>query len=526
MSDSQERTVRPDRSQRFVLNVMWNWLGTIVSLFIGFILSPYLIVKLGADGYGVWAITFSLVEYYWFFDFGFRAATVKFVAHYSATNDPESVRAVISTVLVFSSIAGGAILFGVSALAKHIEHFFRIPADLRANFHTLLILITLTWCLGLVFNVFNACIEAVQRFEYSTKASIIAATVRAVGWAWALSMGYKLIAIGVVTLVSQSVSYVANYIYFRRMFPRPRFALRFARVATLREMARFGIHTFIMTISTQVLNQSAPLLIGHFCTAAFVGFYNLPVRLLQYTVELVGRIGIVTNTNAAELAAREGSEGFAELAVYTNRYCLVIFMPLAILLWTCGPQLLGLWVGQQFASHSAPVLAILLAGCVIGVVGQYSASMLLQGLGKHQRYARSLLVEAVAGVLLLFVVIPRWGIVGAAWVVTSLMILNRGLVASWLISGTVGISFGRYLLSVYAWPAIAALPIVGLAYGLRSTILPGANWMQILALAVALGASYYGLAFFVALERRHRVLLVDWIASRWNQAAAAEAAHG
>jgi O-antigen/teichoic acid export membrane protein len=163
---------------------------------------------------------------------------------------------------------------------------------------------------------------------------------------------------------------------------------------------------------------------------------------------------------------------------------------------------------------------------VIGVVGQYSASMLLQGLGKHQRYARSLLVEAVAGVLLLFVVIPRWGIVGAAWVVTSLMILNRGLVASWLISGTVGISFGRYLLSVYAWPAIAALPIVGLAYGLRSTILPGANWMQIFALAVALGASYYGLAFFVALERRHRVLLVDWIASRWNQAAAAEAAHG
>ena len=77
----------PERSRRFVNNVLWNWLGTAVSLFIGFVLSPYLILKLGADGYGVWAITFSLVEYYWFFDLGFRSATVKFVAHYSATGD-------------------------------------------------------------------------------------------------------------------------------------------------------------------------------------------------------------------------------------------------------------------------------------------------------------------------------------------------------------------------------------------------------------------------------------------------------
>ncbi len=70
-------------------------------------------MKLGADGYGVWAITFALVEYYWFFDFGFRSATVKFVAHYSAIGDRENVRAVLSTVLLYSSIAGVAILAAV-----------------------------------------------------------------------------------------------------------------------------------------------------------------------------------------------------------------------------------------------------------------------------------------------------------------------------------------------------------------------------------------------------------------------------
>jgi O-antigen/teichoic acid export membrane protein len=52
----------------------------------------------------------------------------------------------------------------------------------------------------------------------------------------------------------------------------------------LKRMGSFGIHTLVGNISQQVLSQSAPLLIGHFLPASFVGFYALPVRLLQYTV--------------------------------------------------------------------------------------------------------------------------------------------------------------------------------------------------------------------------------------------------
>jgi O-antigen/teichoic acid export membrane protein len=513
----------PDRSQRFVLNVLWNWLGTGVSLFIGFVLSPYLILKLGPDGYGVWAIAFSLVEYYWFFDLGFRSATVKFVAHYSATNEPDQVRAVINTAFLFSTAAGVLILGLAMAFGGSVERFFQIPSSLRDNFRTLVIVITLSWCLGLVFNIFNACLEAAQCFEYSNKASIVSGALRAGGQALLLYLGYKLIALGIVVIISQAIGYSINYLYFRKVFPAQRISYRFARFSMLRQMARFGIHTLLMTISTQMLNQGAPLWIGHFRPAAFVGYYNLPVRLLQYTVELVGRIGIVTNTNAAELAARGSFDALADLAIYTNRYCLVIFMPIAILLWTHGPQLLVFWVGREFAGQSAPVLPMLLAGYVIGIVGQYSASMLLQGLGRHQRYARSLLVEAVAGFVLLWFVVPRWGIAGAAWMVASLMILNRGLVASVLISRTVGLSFGAYVRAVYFRPLLAALPVFGIALWLRATTLPGNTWAQILATALILCAGFYGLAFFVAVEKTHRNLLLRWIRVRWERAVAAKA---
>ena len=64
------------RGTRFVVNVIWNWAAVAISLVTGFLLSPYLIRKLGPEGYGIWALSFSLVEYYWLLDLGFRSATV------------------------------------------------------------------------------------------------------------------------------------------------------------------------------------------------------------------------------------------------------------------------------------------------------------------------------------------------------------------------------------------------------------------------------------------------------------------
>src|SRR5579871_1727046 len=106
--------------------------------------------------------------------------------------------------------------------------------------------------------------------------------------------------------------------------------------------------------------------------------------------------------------------------------------------------------------------------------------MFLQGLGKHQRYARSLLAEAIVALVLLMIAIPRWGIEGAAWVSAALMLLNRGVVTSWLVSKTIRLSCGQYLRSVYGAPLLATLPALALSIWLRSTILPGTKLLQIL----------------------------------------------
>lgn len=509
-------TSEPSRGRRFVTGVLWNWLGVLANLFAGLILSPILIRKLGPEGYGIWAFAFSVVEYYWLFDLGFRSATLKFVAHYSATGEPEKVSEVVSTALLYAIVVACSIMTGVFLLAPRLEGFFKISEAYHRSFHELILLTTLSWCLGMMFNLFAAALEGVQRYDLTNHVSILYIAVRSVSWATLLFLGYGLIPIGIAAVLCQCLLYGLNYLNFRHVFRSTRLSYRLATFERLKEMARFGIHTFVQGISTQWITQSPSVVIGHFMPVAFFGFYNLPVRLLQYTVDFVGRIGLVTNSSAAELAAKRDLQPLTALAIFTNRYCLVIFMPLAILLSTHGTRFFSLWASPEVAGHSAPLLPILLAAYVIAFVGQFSSGMLLQGLGRHQNYARSLAVEGLVVFAGLWFSVPRWGILGAAWVTSVAMILNRGLFTSWLVTRVVGLRTTTYLAAIYIRPFLIAAPAWALAYVLSRTILPGTSWFQFAAAGLIIGIVYYALAFLTCFDRAHRTMLLNWLAEKWR----------
>ena len=502
------------RSEIFVRSVVWNWAGVSISLITGFLLSPYLFRKLGPEGYGIWALSFSLIEYYWLLDLGVRSATAKFVAHYWTTGESAQLSEIMSTAVAYSCLIAVFMLGVVAVAAARIEGFFRISNSYHETFRALLILMTLSWCLGLIFNLFLAALEAVQRFDVTNRIAIITTGSRAALWATLLYIGYGIVALGIATFANQCLMYALNYYYFRKILPTCQVSVRHAGFETFKKMWSFGIHTFLQTVSMMGLNQGPPILIGHFLPTEFVGFYNLPIRLLQYTVEFIGRIGIVTNVNAAAFAAREESKPLAKLAEYANRYCLAIFMPLAILLGIYGDQFFRLWIGPVGAAQAAPLLPILLIGYVLAIVAQFSSSMLLQGLGKHQRYAKGLFAEALILVAVLWFVIPRWGILGAAWTCSILMVLNRGIFAPFLVSKTLSLGFANYMGTIYIRPLAAAVPVIAFAWMARATLLPGFNWLQIFSAGALTGIFYYALAYLICLDRDHRSLLRTWLRSQ------------
>ncbi len=479
----------------------------------GIVLSPYLIRQLGPEGYGVWVLSFALVENYVLLDLGFRSATVKYVAHYWATGESARVNEVLNTVVAYAGIVSAGMFLVIVFGSRYVDRLFKVSPSYAHSFRALVLLISLSWCLGFVFNNFAASLEAVQRFDLYNKIGVTMIVARVIGTFILLYLGRDLVQIGALVVSSQVLGYVMYFFAFRHIFPELRLSPRYATLATLKMMGGFGVHTFVLNIANLILLQSPALLIGHFLGATFSGYFQAPNRLLQYTGEAVARAGSITNANTAELQARGDTQALPELATYTNRYCVVLFMPVAIALWVYGDAIFNLWI-PSIARFSAPLLPIMLTGYLIAVIGQFSSAMLLQGLGRHQVYARGVMAEAILCVLSLTWAIPHYGVIGAAWVTAILMTLSRGLFTPWLVSREMHFPFLKYITSIYFWPCISAIPAFGMAMYLKATVLPGRNWLQIAVVMALIGIVYFGIAIFLCVPPSHRGLLRTWLGNK------------
>ena len=503
------------RATRFFVGVLWNWVGVALNIAIGLLISPYVARKLGSERYGIWALVFSLVEYLWFFDLGFNTSVTQFVAKYRARNEPDQVNRVINTGLLY--FCGVAIVFALATLlvAWRGVALFQIADPVnREDFRALILIAGLGWAVNFPLHFFSSCLDAFQRYDHLTRTWVAQLLIRSVGCWLLLYFGFGLRELGAVVVLGQLVGNSLAMLAFRSVFPQMRLSPLYVKFSLVKEMWSYGVHSFVANISNLLLNQGAPVMIGHFRLASFVGYYTFPSRLLGYSVEAVTRIGFVTRSNVVEMQTKGDEKAVYSLGIYLNRYCVTLFLPLVIFLLVYGTELLRRWVNAEFADACGPLLPVISLTTMFAVAGQFNSTSMLYGLSRHDRMAKGLLVEALLGVLGIWLVLPHYGILGVAWVVGMLSVLNRGLYVPWLVCRALDSSFAGYMRGIYVRPVLTAIPVLLLALALKGAGVSGHTWPQLILMGAFTSAAFFLPAFFICATREHRKLMLHAVASK------------
>src|SRR6202165_4124603 len=267
---------RSNRGERFFRNVLWNWSHVAFTLFSAVILSRFIIRKLGAEGYGLWQLSYSMIGYYGLLDLGFRSAVIFYSARHRALQEYDALNELITTLVVYFSVVA-AVLIGISALvAGQGDWFFLVSPRYRDDFSHLVLIIGISISSGIVFNVYSGLVEGFQRFDLANRIRIVSFVIRYFGCALLLYLGYGLVAMGLIALISQLVLNVLYIVISKHIFPELRFSFRLVNWQAWRRTAAYGVHTFSASVANTSLEQSPSLIIGHLRGAAFVGYYNLP----------------------------------------------------------------------------------------------------------------------------------------------------------------------------------------------------------------------------------------------------------
>ena len=489
--------------RRYVTNVLWTWLGVATGIAGGLFVTPYVVRKIGVEHFSMWTLVLSLVEYYWLIDIGLRSATLKLSAEYYALGQKEELDHLVNTGLVYSIGAGGLVALLTIFGAPYAGRLFHISDPV---FTPLIRVVGISWAVGLVFNVFGACIEGFQRFDIFGRIWVSTTVLRTIAVVLILALGFDVFEMGLALLASQMTIYFLNFYFFRRLAPRTKIRLSLATFTKFKEMATYGVHTLRVIVSDRLLRQTVPVMIPYFLPVRDLAFYAIPLRILDYAMDGVGRVGNVTTPASTELMAKGRREELIDLSVYANRYSLAIFLPVPVFLLIYGSELYSIWMGADVASHSAYLLPAFLFGHAV-VASQMNSVSVLFGMGRHQAYSRFLFAEALTTVVGMAFVLPRFGLLGAAWLANGLMACNRGVITAVLACRELGMSIPSFVMRVYLRPClIGAATLAGL-YLLKQQGLRGQNLREILVAAAAMAIPYLTASYLLCVSASHRALV-------------------
>ena len=465
----------------FLNNVLWNWFGVSINLVSGLLLTPIIVKRLGVDNYGLWVVVTSLVDYYWLLDLGMRSAIVRYSAHYSTTRDFGKFNEVICTSLAYNLVLSPVLLAASWWAMPHVGSLLHQEHPLIPK---LFMVVAGAWAITSLLSTFTSTLEGLQRYDIVNQTAFVMTALRAAVTLALLLAGYGVLELAYVTVGGQILLHGVNFFRLRRVMPHLKLSPAFAHLKVLTMMLRYGVHSVMSSLALRLIGYSPPLLIGHFLPLSSVAYYTSPLRLLDYTVEAVARIGNVSNARAAHLWAAGRQQELARFSVTVNRYSLALFLPLILFLIFYGQAFFAWWIDADFARQCAGVLMALLVGQTLGNAAQYSSNSILFGIGRHQMYARGMLVEAVLAVAGLWFLLPLYGITTAAAFCSALMVLNRGLFVPWQLARELKISWLGFLANVNR-PLLAGIPVAAVLWPLRQTILPGAGlWQLLLAGAI------------------------------------------
>jgi stage V sporulation protein B len=179
-----------------------------------------------------------------------------------------------------------------------------------------------------------------------------------------------------------------------------------------KKMLSFGIPVLLSTIGAIVIGKLDTIVLTIFRTMEEIGIYNaiLPTSLVLYFVSK--SFVMVSFPISSELWAKNQKKKLIDGIMNMHKYSMLIILPAGIVLIHYAELFLTLVFGEQFSS-GARAFQILLVGIICFMIGQVNNTT-LSSIGYPKKVTKIILIATVANVILNFMLIPRYGIVGAA----------------------------------------------------------------------------------------------------------------
>jgi O-antigen/teichoic acid export membrane protein len=376
------------------------------------VLTPVILHFIGTEQYGIFALATVFVGFLGLLDIGMGPVILRFLSESLATSNLRGARLVLGVGFTFFFAVGlvGAALALIGG--QFIPRLLSLSPDLHATATFAISVAGIGFFFQALRAPFGSIPGALQRFDTATVANLTSTTAGAAGTVVVLSLGWGLRGLIVVTALQPALTLVLIARSNRRLMPdltiRPRYD-----GPLFRKMISFSAYSFISNFAGAILFQIDKFVLGALANVSVVTYYVVPGNMAQRLHIGISNLTSVALPVSADLYARRERKALTDFYIRATRGVVLVVVSLTVPAFVFSRQLLFEWVGAEFATTSFGTMRLLLVTYAVLALTALPYYLTL-GIGRPRILAVFNCVTAMINVALIAILIPRYGLIGAA----------------------------------------------------------------------------------------------------------------
>jgi O-antigen/teichoic acid export membrane protein len=435
-------------SKVLINNILSNYLGMVVNIIVAFLISPYLILKLGDSDYGIWTIIAAFTGYMSLMDLGLNSAINRFTSKFNALNDSQSINSVYSNSVLMFSVIGFFILLLSPFFSYYFTLFMDFTSDRSGLVQTIIYIVCFDVALFVVGGLFRGFLGGMQRYGIINLIQIISAINKAIMFYIFLELEYGLVGMAYASLIANFLSFLLFLFITHKLYIKIKFDPSLINKKMMSDLINFSKLTFLAMLANQVIFYSDTFIIASYLTLASVTYYSISWSLVEYIKKIAISFSRSFSPAISALDAQGDFEQIKGLFLIGTKYSMIIVNLFALGFIILGGFFIAVWIGPKYKELCETVLIILFFNLII-IGPQQVSYALLQGMSLQKSYTYYNSIVAVTNIVLSIFLVQKLGIIGVAIGTTVPQVIFNGLIVPALTLRAIKLDWVTYLKATY-----------------------------------------------------------------------------
>lgn len=322
-----------------------------LNILIGLLYTPYMLRMMGQNEYGLYSLVASVVSYLTVLDLGFGNAIIRYTAKFRAEGKVKEQYQMFGMFLALYSIIGLIAMGGGSILYFNIDQLFdaTMTSDDLCKVRVMMLLMIFNLAFTFPMSIWGAIISAYENFVFIRVFNIVRIVLNPLVMIILLSIGYKAIAMVVVTTIFNVISLVINawyckyHLHIKILFGEFKWGF-------LKEVSVYSFWIFLSAIIDRVYWSTGQFVLGIFKGPAIVAVYAIAIQLEHMYMSFSGAIVGVFLPKITNMVVKGNQDKeISDLFIKSGRvqFIVMAFILTGFILF--GRPFINIWAGPDYS---------------------------------------------------------------------------------------------------------------------------------------------------------------------------------